>query len=150
MTGVPHPTVKRARDNSSLFPMPSSRLQNLRSGKNTSRSSSVKGLPAAVGAGAATLPRNVLNVVLGDTLFKTWYSSFYPEELVGKHTERLYVCEWCFKYAVKVEDYVAHRVRLSLYLMWVSLTSMFRRYVSSRMRRWGERSIRKSHMRSTK
>ncbi|KAI9873801.1 MAG: hypothetical protein M1830_010591, partial [Pleopsidium flavum] len=37
-----------------------------------------------------TTARNVQNVVLGDILFKTWYPSFYPEELVGRETERLY------------------------------------------------------------
>ncbi|KAI9837839.1 MAG: hypothetical protein M1819_006773 [Sarea resinae] len=28
--------------------------------------------------------RTVLNVVLGDVLFKTWYGSFYPPEIVGR------------------------------------------------------------------
>ncbi|KAL8809844.1 MAG: hypothetical protein Q9200_003070 [Gallowayella weberi] len=41
---------------------------------------------------------NVQHVVLGNVLFKTWYPSYYPEELVGRDLDRLYVCQWCFKY----------------------------------------------------
>lgn len=62
---------------------------------------------------AATIPkvtRRVLNVVLGDTLFTTWYPSFYPEELVGRETERLYVCRCCFKYSKDLLAYVEHLV----------------------------------------
>lgn len=59
------------------------------------------------GASASAL-RNIKNVVLGDTLFQTWYPSFYPEELVGKTADRLYVCRWCFKYSKEAEPYVAH------------------------------------------
>lgn len=55
--------------------------------------------------------RNVQNVVLGDIFFKTWYPSFYPEELVGRDTERLYVCRWCFKYSKEVMPFSAHVVR---------------------------------------
>lgn len=54
--------------------------------------------------------RNVQNVVLGDIFFKTWYPSFYPEELVGRDTERLYVCRWCFKYSKEVMPFSAHVV----------------------------------------
>ncbi|KAK4915619.1 hypothetical protein LTR28_013528, partial [Elasticomyces elasticus] len=32
---------------------------------------------------------NIANVILGNLLIKPWYQSFYPEELVGKRTERL-------------------------------------------------------------
>ena len=56
------------------------------------------------------IARNVQNVVLGDVLFKTWYPSFYPEELVGKDVERLYVCRWCFKYCKDLAPYIAHKV----------------------------------------
>src|SRR5437667_12280012 len=28
--------------------------------------------------------RNIESVVLGDLLFRTWYASFYPEEIIGK------------------------------------------------------------------
>ncbi|MCJ1402053.1 hypothetical protein MMC11_005272 [Xylographa trunciseda] len=52
--------------------------------------------------------RNVLNVVLGDILFPTWYPSFYPEELVGKDTDRLYVCQSCFKYTKEAVPFLAH------------------------------------------
>ena len=72
----------------------------------------------AVGADAAPLPRNVLSVVLGTTLFKTWYSSFYPEELVGKTVDRLHVCQWCFKYAVDVEEYAVHQVNPLAICFW--------------------------------
>ena len=54
--------------------------------------------------------RNVQNVVLGDVLFKTWYPSFYPEELVGKDIERLYICQWCFKYSKELMPFLAHAV----------------------------------------
>lgn len=43
--------------------------------------------------------RNIKNVVLGDILFNTWFHSLYPEELVGKDTDRLHVCKYCFRYA---------------------------------------------------
>ena len=59
---------------------------------------------------AASAARNVLNVVLGDILFKTWYPSFYPEELVGREIERLYVCQWCFKYTKEGPPFGAHVV----------------------------------------
>ena len=54
--------------------------------------------------------RNVLNVVFGEMLFKTWYPSFYPEDLAGKETQCLYVCRWCYKYAVDPTAYLAHTV----------------------------------------
>lgn len=65
---------------------------------------------AAPAAAAAT--RNVLSVVLGDTLFKTWYPSFYPEDIVGRETERLCVCKWCFKYTPDSALLAAHAVGL--------------------------------------
>ncbi|KAL8711060.1 MAG: hypothetical protein Q9220_004441 [cf. Caloplaca sp. 1 TL-2023] len=52
---------------------------------------------------------NVKNVVLGSTLFETWYPSFYPEELVGRDLDRLYVCQWCFKYCRDLVPFLAHR-----------------------------------------
>lgn len=54
---------------------------------------------------------NVRNVVLGDILFKAWYPSFYPEELIGRELERLFVCQWCFKYSKDLMPYLAHTVR---------------------------------------
>ena len=65
--------------------------------------------------GVAAVPnitRNVLSVVLGDTLFKTWYPSFYPEDTVGREIDRLYVCRWCFKYTPDSAAFVAHTVGL--------------------------------------
>jgi hypothetical protein len=54
---------------------------------------------------------NVLNVVLGNIQIKPWYPSFYPEDLVGRKAERLYVCESCFRYSKELMPYLAHRVR---------------------------------------
>ena len=56
--------------------------------------------------------RNIGSVVLGDLSFETWYPSFYPEDVVGKDIERLYVCQWCFKYSRELMPYLAHRVSL--------------------------------------
>lgn len=42
--------------------------------------------------------RNVKQVVLGDILFQTWFDSQYPEELVKRGTEILFVCGSCFRY----------------------------------------------------
>ena len=62
-----------------------------------------------------TLPElNILNVVLGNLLIKPWYPSFYPKELVGQRTERLYVCQWCFKYSKELVPYVSHLVRRNM------------------------------------
>jgi len=59
--------------------------------------------------------RNINQVVLGDTLFKTWYPSWYPNETLpekekgkGIVVETLYVCKWCFAYGKCVEDWVQH------------------------------------------
>ncbi|KAH0003210.1 hypothetical protein KCU78_g14025, partial [Aureobasidium melanogenum] len=52
---------------------------------------------------------NVLNVVLGNIQIKPWYPSFYPEDLVGRKAERLYVCECCFRYSKELMPYLAHR-----------------------------------------
>ncbi|KAH8724399.1 histone acetyltransferase MYST2 [Phaeosphaeriaceae sp. PMI808] len=51
---------------------------------------------------------NVLEVVFGSLLIKPWYPSFYPEELVGRKVERLYVCQWCFKYSKELMPFLAH------------------------------------------
>lgn len=53
---------------------------------------------------------NVLNVVLGNLLIKPWYPSFYPEDLVGRKVDRLYVCHWCFRYSKELMPYLAHMV----------------------------------------
>ncbi|KAL1310858.1 hypothetical protein AAFC00_001090 [Neodothiora populina] len=51
---------------------------------------------------------NVLTVVLGNLLIKPWYPSFYPEDLVGKRVDRLYVCDTCFRYSKELMPYLAH------------------------------------------
>lgn len=51
---------------------------------------------------------NVNNVVFGNLLIKPWYPSFYPEELIGRTTERLYVCQWCFKYSKELIPFLGH------------------------------------------
>ena len=66
---------------------------------------------------------NVRNVVLGDILFKTWYPSFYPEELVGRELERLFVCQWCFRYSKDLMPYLAHTVRASRSLLKIALNN---------------------------
>ncbi|OOF92606.1 hypothetical protein ASPCADRAFT_54320 [Aspergillus carbonarius ITEM 5010] len=56
----------------------------------------------------STTDRNVKHVVLGDLLFPTWYQSIYPEDLVSKDTDRLYVCRWCFRYSCDSHAYAQH------------------------------------------
>ncbi|KAK1918970.1 hypothetical protein P3342_001100 [Pyrenophora teres f. teres] len=51
---------------------------------------------------------NVLEVVFGSLLVKPWYPSFYPEELVGRRVDRLYVCQWCFKYTTEEVKFLGH------------------------------------------
>ncbi|KAF2477845.1 uncharacterized protein BDR25DRAFT_275318 [Lindgomyces ingoldianus] len=51
---------------------------------------------------------NVLEVVFGSLLIKPWYPSFYPEGLVGRKAERLYVCQWCFKYSKELMGFLGH------------------------------------------
>jgi MOZ/SAS family/MYST family zinc finger domain len=52
--------------------------------------------------------RGVKRVVLGDLSFHTWYHSIYPEELVSKDSELLYVCRWCFRYTCDAGAYATH------------------------------------------
>ncbi|KAL8893167.1 MAG: hypothetical protein Q9215_000173 [Flavoplaca cf. flavocitrina] len=52
---------------------------------------------------------SIQHVALGDILFKTWYPSYYPEGLVGRGLDRLYVCQWCFKYCPDLVPFLAHR-----------------------------------------
>jgi histone acetyltransferase HTATIP len=61
---------------------------------------------------------NVLEVVFGSLLIKPWYPSFYPEELVGRRVERLYVCQWCFKYSKELVGFLGHLVSPSS-LAWL-------------------------------
>ena len=74
---------------------------------------------------------DIHHIVLGDILFNTWYPSFYPDELVGKELDRLYVCQSCFKYTKEQQQYLAHLVskrpvyspRLLLYTMLTLIAS---------------------------
>ncbi|KAJ6020665.1 hypothetical protein N7540_006169 [Penicillium herquei] len=52
--------------------------------------------------------RNLKNVVLGDLLFKPWYQSIYPEDLIPKDADCLYVCRWCFRYSCDDEAFATH------------------------------------------
>ena len=63
--------------------------------------------------------RNVHYVVLGNLQFKPWYPSFYPEELVGKEVDKLYVCQWCFKYSKDVLPFQEHVVSRLWFLIFV-------------------------------
>ncbi|KAL9602948.1 MAG: hypothetical protein Q9219_001473 [cf. Caloplaca sp. 3 TL-2023] len=69
--------------------------------------------PIAPSASVTRLPKsavpNVQHVVLGDLLFKPWYPSYYPEEFIGKDVDRLYICQWCFKYSRDLVPYLAHK-----------------------------------------
>ena len=60
---------------------------------------------------------SVANLFLGNLHIKPWYPSFYPEDLVGgRKAERLYVCQWCFRYTPEIMKYSAHCVSS---LFWV-------------------------------
>ncbi|KIW05557.1 uncharacterized protein PV09_03435 [Verruconis gallopava] len=81
-------------------------LQEIESYNESGRTTPVNGLRSKFKE--PTEP-NVLEVVLGSWWIKPWYPSFYPEELVGKTCERLYVCKWCFKYTRDaVQEYLRH------------------------------------------
>ncbi|KAF1973294.1 hypothetical protein BU23DRAFT_554281 [Bimuria novae-zelandiae CBS 107.79] len=52
---------------------------------------------------------NVHDVVLGSLILKPWFSSEgYPEEIIGKSVNRLYVCQWCFKYTTDLVPFLQH------------------------------------------
>lgn len=69
--------------------------------------------PVANSSRLTPLPKatnsNVEHVILGDILFKAWYPSHYPDELIGRDVDRLYVCQWCFKYCRDLVPFLAHR-----------------------------------------
>ena len=69
-------------------------------------------------ASKSVAQQNIHNVVLGNTLFKTWYPSYYPDELVGKEVDRLYVCQWCFKYSRETVPYIGHLVCINDHLKY--------------------------------
>lgn len=55
-------------------------------------------------------PQNVGNVVLGNLRITPEYPSFYPEDLIGRKAQWLYVCHWCFRYTHELMKYAAHCV----------------------------------------
>ena len=63
--------------------------------------------------GGKPVDLSIRDVILGDISFGTWYPSFYPEELIGREVDRLFVCQWCFKYTGDAAAFLAHRVCLS-------------------------------------
>ena len=72
---------------------------------------------------------SIQHVALGDVLFKTWYPSYYPEGLVGRELDRLYVCQWCFKYCPDLVPFLAHRVQVRrAHLTTVKLTMSSRSF----------------------
>lgn len=79
---------------------PASPLQQNKTPNGITRNSSAKKPPQL----------NVVDVILGEIWMKPWYPSFYPEELVGKKTEKLFVCQWCFKYTKELLPYIGHTV----------------------------------------
>lgn len=89
--------------------------------------------------------RNVQNVVLGNILFTTWYPSFYPEELVGKETDCLYVCQWCFKYSNDPKLFLAHSVGFNLPLASVTPSLIVSAFLG-RMRCQTRRSSREDNV----
>jgi hypothetical protein len=64
------------------------------------------------------LERNIDNVVFSDVMFKSWYPSWYPKEIIGEKAligdgkgivvQTLYVCKRCFAYSKVAEDWVRH------------------------------------------
>ncbi|KAI4152051.1 MAG: hypothetical protein L6R39_001915 [Caloplaca ligustica] len=58
---------------------------------------SVAAAPSPIGLSSRSTPSpkhanlNVQHVVLGDLLFRTWYPSYYPEEIAGRDIDRLYL-----------------------------------------------------------
>ena len=63
-----------------------------------------------------SLERNIDSVLFGDILFKAWYPSWYPKEVLGEKglegkgavVKRLYVCERCFGYTKVCGEFVRH------------------------------------------
>ncbi|KMU73012.1 histone acetyltransferase ESA1 [Coccidioides immitis RMSCC 3703] len=72
------PTDAR-RGTSSLYPLPYPCMMPPSSSRQAQKSPSTG--------------HKVNQVILGSLLFKTWYEALYPEELVAKDTDTLYVCD---------------------------------------------------------
>ena len=89
------------------------RIKSVMGSESQSTSPSSLWIPPALPVAVPHTPkarRNVLDVVLGDTIFSTWYPSFYPEEIIGREAQRLHVCQWCFKYSKEPIPFAAHVV----------------------------------------
>jgi len=66
-----------------------------------------------------SLERNIDKVIFGDIVFKSWYPSWYPKEVLGEKAlsgegkgivvDKLWVCERCFGYAKDVAEGYRHR-----------------------------------------
>jgi hypothetical protein len=64
------------------------------------------------------LERNIDSVVFGDVMFKAWYPSWYPKEIIGEKgldgkgtgivVQKLYVCKKCFGYGKEVHEWARH------------------------------------------
>ncbi|KAF1357949.1 hypothetical protein EJ07DRAFT_126272 [Lizonia empirigonia] len=75
---------------------------------DVSRENGISLSPAPHTVEKPSVTPNVIEVVFGSLLIKPWYPSFYPEELVGRKVERLYVCQWCFKYTKELTGFIKH------------------------------------------
>ncbi|KAI5287491.1 hypothetical protein KEM54_005960 [Ascosphaera aggregata] len=54
-------------------------------------------------------PRRTLPyVVLGNVRFRTWFDNIYPEEIVPRDTDTIYVCQYCFRYTPCEDSFVIH------------------------------------------
>ena len=65
------------------------------------------------------LERNIDTVVFGDRMFRAWYPSWYPKEIIGEKAlsdakavgivvQTLYVCSRCFGYGKEVHEWAKH------------------------------------------
>lgn len=124
------PTLSHHRDNAPTAPQPSGRpmastlslpdntTPTITSTKDTS--STANGIQAlAKREKKESQEPTVKEVVLGNLWVKPWYKSSYAEEITGRPgakgwvnglLERLYVCQWCFKYTVDLTSYLGHTV----------------------------------------
>lgn len=81
---------------------------------DVSMENGVSSSPASRAVDKPAATPNVVEVVFGSLLIKPWYPSFYPEELVGRKIERLYVCQWCFKYSKELTGFIKHLVSMHM------------------------------------
>lgn len=63
-----------------------------------------------------TRVKNIKNVSLGKHIMECWYFSPYPEEIwESGPVERLYVCEFTFRYFLTREELVRHMLKPNLH-----------------------------------